>query len=89
MLSLNKRLGSSTKMTNQEKLDILQAVQTITAQRNRINELEQQLELMRESHTRFVERLQAQVRDLQERFESLLDPLERIQPEESNNEEIH
>jgi uncharacterized coiled-coil protein SlyX len=51
--------------------------QTIQSQRNRISELEQQVEHMREAHTRFVERLQSQVRDLQEKFENLLDPLER------------
>jgi predicted nucleic acid-binding Zn-ribbon protein len=52
-------------------------LETIQAQRSRIDELEQQVEHMRESHIRFVERLQAQIADLQERFESLLDPLER------------
>lgn len=51
--------------------------QTIQSQQNRISELEQQVEHMRETHTRFVERLQSQVRDLQEKFENLLDPLER------------
>lgn len=53
------------------------ALKTIKAQHDQIAELEQQIEQMRESHTRFVERLQSQVRDLQEKFENLLDPLER------------
>lgn len=64
-------------MTDQNKLDLILARDTIQAQHNRINELEQQVELMRESHIRFVERLQSQIHYLQERFESLLDPLER------------
>jgi len=53
------------------------ATETIRAQQNRINELEQQLELMKESHIRFVEKLQQQLNEVQERFENLLDPLER------------
>ena len=56
---------------------VAQQQRTIQEQTNRISELEQQVEHMRESHIRFVERLQSQIRDLQERFENLLDPLER------------
>ena len=51
--------------------------QTIQSQQNRISELEQQIEQMREAHIRFVERLQSQTHRLQEQVECLLDPLER------------
>jgi hypothetical protein len=46
-------------------------------QQNRIDELEQQIECMKESHRRFIDKLTHQIAKLKERFEDLVDPLER------------
>lgn len=54
--------------------------QTIQSQQNRISELEQQLEHIREANLRMIDKMLAQVRELQEKVENLLDPEERPTP---------
>jgi hypothetical protein len=71
-------------MTNEELQPILN---TVVVQRNRIEELEQQIELLRESQQRLVDKLLIQIDELSERVNDLLDPLERIQHGEESVQE--
>lgn len=54
------------------------AEQTIREKNNRISELEQQLEHIREANLRMIDNMLAQVRALQEKVENLLDPEEKV-----------
>lgn len=56
------------------------AERTILEKTNRISELEQQLELIKEANLRMIDNMLAQVRALQEKVENLLDPEERPTP---------